>query len=80
MQLAAVASAFQRWRARSASVEAYLADQLMLPIAIAGEGSFVCDELSLHARTNIEVIHAFTGKRLRAFELPSGAVRVLLAE
>ena len=73
-----VASAFLAWRASGAAVEAHLADQLMLPIVLAGAGSFTCNELTLHAWTNIAVIEAFTGKRLRAFDLGDGRFRVEL--
>lgn len=41
-------------------VGVHLADQLLLPLALAG-GSFRAGPLSLHARTNIEVIRAFLG-------------------
>jgi RNA 3'-terminal phosphate cyclase (ATP) len=74
----AVARSFLAWRESGASVEAHLADQLMLPIALAGEGSFTCNELTLHARTNIEVIRVFTGHRLRAWDLGDGRFRVAL--
>lgn len=74
----AVARAFLAWRSSGASVEGHLADQLMLPIALAGEGSFTCSELTLHSRTNIEVIRAFTGHRLRALDLGDGRFRVAL--
>ena len=37
----------------------HLADQLLLPLAVAGGGRFRCDELSLHATTNIDTISAF---------------------
>jgi RNA 3'-terminal phosphate cyclase (ATP) len=73
-----VARSFLDWRATGASVEAHLADQLMLPIALAGEGSFTCSELTLHSRTNIEVIRAFTGLRLRALDLGDGRYRINL--
>jgi RNA 3'-terminal phosphate cyclase (ATP) len=73
-----VARAFLAHRASGTSVETHLADQLMLPIAVAGEGSFTCHELSLHSRTNIEVIHAFTGRRLRAWQLATGCYRIVL--
>lgn len=76
----AVARAFLAWRNSGTSVEGHLADQLMLPIALAGEGSFTCSELTLHARTNMEVIRAFTGHRLRAWELSSGRFRVALGD
>lgn len=74
-----VAEAFLAWSERGTSVDAHLADQLMLPIALAGSGSFTCNELTLHSRTNIEVIHAFTGHRLRAWDLGDNRYRVELA-
>jgi RNA 3'-terminal phosphate cyclase (ATP) len=74
----AVAEAFLAWRATGASADAHLADQLMVPIALAGEGSFTCDALTLHARTNMEVIRAFTGHRLRAWDLGGSRFRVAL--
>jgi RNA 3'-terminal phosphate cyclase (ATP) len=74
-----VARAFLAWRASGTSVEAHLADQVMLPIALAGAGSFTTNELTLHARTNIEVIFAFTGRRLRARDLGAGRFRVELS-
>ena len=37
----------------------YLADQLMIPMALAGGGAFRTGPLSLHARTNIDVIEMF---------------------
>ncbi|HEY6880219.1 MAG TPA: RNA 3'-terminal phosphate cyclase [Polyangiales bacterium] len=73
---ASCARAFLAFRASGASVEQHLADQLMLPIALADEGSYTCNELTLHSRTNIEVIHAFTGKRLRVWSRESGGYRI----
>jgi len=40
-------------------VGAYLADQLLLPLALAGGGAFRTQGLSRHATTNIEVIQRF---------------------
>jgi RNA 3'-terminal phosphate cyclase (ATP) len=74
----AVAESFLAWRASGTSIEAHLADQVMLPIALAGGGSFTCNELTLHARTNMEVIRAFTGHRLQAWDLGDSRFRVAL--
>jgi RNA 3'-terminal phosphate cyclase (ATP) len=74
----AVARDFLAWRASGTSVEPHLADQLILPIAIGGGGSFTTNELTLHALTNIEVIRAFTGRRLHAWELGESWFRVAL--
>lgn len=72
------AEAFLHWQHSNTSIEEHLADQVMLPIAVAGEGSYTSSALSLHARTNIEVIHAFTGHRLRAWELSPNRFRIAL--
>lgn len=41
----------------------YLADQLLLPFALAGGGSFTTVKPSQHARTAADVIERFTGQR-----------------
>jgi RNA 3'-terminal phosphate cyclase (ATP) len=43
----------------------HLADQLLLPLAIAGGGSFRCAPLSRHATTNIETIGLFLDVPIR---------------
>jgi RNA 3'-terminal phosphate cyclase (ATP) len=43
----------------SAAVDEHLADQLMLPMALAGGGSFTASMISSHAITNAEVISRF---------------------
>lgn len=45
--------------ASGAAVSEHLADQLMLPMALAGGGMFTVDRVSLHARTNADVIGHF---------------------
>ena len=37
----------------------YLADQLLIPMALAGKSSILCTTLSSHTKTNIEVIQDF---------------------
>ena len=46
-------------------VGAHLADQLVLPLAIAGGGRFRCAPLSLHATTNIDTIALFLDVPIR---------------
>jgi RNA 3'-terminal phosphate cyclase (ATP) len=41
----------------------YLADQLLLPFAMAGGGSFTTVEPSQHSRTAADIIERFTGQR-----------------
>ena len=45
--------------ASNAAVGEYLADQIMLPFALAGGGSFTTSEISQHALTNAAVIEKF---------------------
>jgi RNA 3'-terminal phosphate cyclase (ATP) len=56
----------------------YLADQLILPFALAGEGSFTSVKPSQHAHTASDVITLFTGKRPRFAQLPNGAYLVTI--
>jgi len=50
--------------ASSAAVGPYLADQLLLPLALAGEGCFTTVKPSLHSLTAATVIEKFLEKRL----------------
>jgi RNA 3'-terminal phosphate cyclase (ATP) len=43
----------------TAAVDEHLADQLLLPLALAGRGSFSAVNLNMHAKTNMEVIRQF---------------------
>lgn len=52
---------YQKYIKNSAPVGEYLTDQLMLPLAIAGEGSFRTAGLSRHAQTHLELIREFLG-------------------
>ncbi|MBX3248110.1 MAG: RNA 3'-terminal phosphate cyclase [Myxococcales bacterium] len=75
-----VAERFLAWRASGAAVEEHLTDQLMVPMALARGGSFTTDAISLHSTTNADVIEAFTGERVRAFDLGDGRFRVALGD
>jgi RNA 3'-terminal phosphate cyclase (ATP) len=52
--------------AQSAPVGPHLADQLLLPMALGGIGSFATCEPTPHFTSNCDVIAAFTGKRIVA--------------
>lgn len=54
-----VAAEVKRYLEAGVPVGEHLADQLLLPMALAGAGSFVTLPLSLHATTNIDVIRMF---------------------
>jgi RNA 3'-terminal phosphate cyclase (ATP) len=48
-----------QYLASSAAVGEHLADQLLIPMALAGQGSFLTSVLSQHTITNIDVIQKF---------------------
>jgi RNA 3'-terminal phosphate cyclase (ATP) len=60
------------WEHTGAPVGEHLADQLLLPMALYG-GELRTGPLSLHARTNIEVIERFLPVH---FSVDEGRVRV----
>jgi RNA 3'-terminal phosphate cyclase (ATP) len=65
------------WRALEVPVGVHLADQLLLPMALAGGGSYRTGPLSLHATTNIEVLRKFLPViKIDAEAELSGTVRV----
>lgn len=59
-----------------APVGEHLADQLLLPMALAGGGAFLTGPLSRHAATNIEVIERFLPVSFAAIPGDDGTVRV----
>jgi RNA 3'-terminal phosphate cyclase (ATP) len=73
----AVQRARQYLESRAAFGE-YLADQMMLPLALAGGGGFTLDEVSMHARTNAQVIETFLPVRFR-FERRDGVDSCMVA-
>ena len=58
----------REYLASKAAVGEHLADQLLLPMALAGRGSFAALKLNLHARTNIDVIARFLPVRFETSE------------
>lgn len=66
----------RRYLASSAPVGEHLADQLLVPLALAGRGSFLTLSLSGHARTNIEIIQRFLEVKIRTEPEPDGTVVV----
>ena len=55
-----------------APVGEHLADQLMIPFALAGSGRVRCLKASLHARTNADVIAKFLGPKFEIQSVDSG--------
>ncbi len=66
----------QRYLKSTAPVGEYLTDQLMLPLAIAGEGGFLSTGLSRHATTHLQLIAHFLDTRVDVEKLESGETRV----
>jgi RNA 3'-terminal phosphate cyclase (ATP) len=56
---AEVVEEVRRYLAAGAPVGEHLADQLLIPLALAGGGSYVTGPLSLHTTTNIEMVRRF---------------------
>jgi RNA 3'-terminal phosphate cyclase len=55
----------REYLAHEAPVGPHLADQLLLPMALGGLTRFRTCEPTMHFKSNAEVIHAFTGRRIR---------------
>jgi RNA 3'-terminal phosphate cyclase (ATP) len=66
----------RRYLAADVPVGPYLADQLLLPLALAGGGMFRTVPLTRHASTNIEVIRQFLGTSIDVTRAGDTAVDV----
>lgn len=64
----------QRYLAADAPVGEHLADQLIIPMALAGGGAYRTGPLTLHSRTNIDVVQRFLSARISAETTPRGDV------
>ena len=61
--------AAQHYLAADVAVGEYLADQLLIPLALARGGSFTTLPLSLHTTTNIQIIQQFLDVQIEAAPL-----------
>ena len=68
----------RKFLAAGVPVGPHLADQLLLPIALAGSGSFLTLPPTLHTRTNCEVIRVFLGLEFQLETTECGATRISL--
>jgi RNA 3'-terminal phosphate cyclase (ATP) len=59
-------------------VEKHLADQLLVPLALAGGGSFVTEKPSLHTKTCMELLPLFMNIKARAAQQNARAWRITL--
>ncbi len=64
----------KRYLASDAPVGARLADQLMVPMAIAGAGCFRTSHMTEHSRMNLDVIRRFLPVEVRTEEGPDGVL------
>ncbi len=69
-------SAAEAFLASGTVVDEHLADQLLLPLALARGGSFTTTEPSGHTRTNVEVIRAFLSNRIALEPVAPGQWRI----
>jgi RNA 3'-terminal phosphate cyclase (ATP) len=65
--------AARAYASADAPIGVALADQLLLPFALAGEGVFRTVSLSEHTRTNLEIVREFLPVRIEAYEESDGA-------
>jgi RNA 3'-terminal phosphate cyclase (ATP) len=72
----AAVDALRRYLAAGAAVGEHLADQLLLPLALAGGGSFTAAPLNRHATTQIDLIQRFLDIPIRV--APESATRVVV--
>ena len=73
---AGVVNGVQRYLSARVPVGEHLADQLLLPFALAGGGSYLTLRPSSHTRTNIAVIGAFLGRRIASEKIGPDAWRI----
>ena len=64
----------ERYLKHDAPVGEYLADQLLMSMAISGNAEIRCTPLSLHTTTNINIIEKFMGKTFDLKEYKDGSV------
>ena len=65
-----------RYMATAAPVGEHLADQLLIPLALAGGGSYVTGPLSPHTTTNMEIVKMFLPVEIRTEQTAGGAWKI----
>ena len=61
-----------------AQIERHLADQLLVPMALAGGGSFIAETVTPHTKTCLDVITLFTGLKAEFTSGDGKGVRITL--
>lgn len=59
-------------------VDKYLADQLLVPMTVAGGGGFITGKPTLHTHTNIEVIRKFTDQEIQCQDIGNQQYRITI--
>jgi len=75
-----VAQEARAYIASAVPVGRYLADQLLVPIALGGAGRFRTGALSRHTTTNLEVIRAFLDVSIELVEEPKRIWTMVVAD
>ncbi|WMW80288.1 RNA 3'-terminal phosphate cyclase [Undibacterium cyanobacteriorum] len=65
----------KRYLASPAAVGEHMADQLLIPLALAG-GTFTCNVISQHFKTNCEIIQKFTPSHFKIVDLAANNFEV----
>jgi RNA 3'-terminal phosphate cyclase (ATP) len=68
----------RRYLAAGVPVGRHLADQLLLPMALCGDGEFLTLEPSLHTLTNMAVVNAFMDVQFLSEEIRADAWRIAI--
>lgn len=63
----------KRYMTSKAAICEFLADQLLIPMALAGSGRFTTTKISAHAKANMETIRAFLPVDFGIDQLPDGS-------
>jgi len=73
------ASEAKRYLESDVPVGVHLADQLMIPFALAKSGSYVTMSLSRHSHTNLQVISSFLDTKISVETIDSNKKRIFFA-
>jgi RNA 3'-terminal phosphate cyclase (ATP) len=68
--------AARQYLSTDAAAGEYLADQLIIPMALAGGGTFTATRLSRHMTTNIEIVRRFLDVSVETAQLENRSYRV----
>ena len=66
----------QKYREAGVPVSEHLADQLLIPMALARGGSYTTTTLTLHTATNIEIVKKFLPVEINTTQLTEDVWKV----